>query len=453
MFVPLSDLADVSLGYKSLQNDFFYVDEETVKKFGIEKHYLEPIAMLGSLSAAAYIQQPRPALWLFHCKSSEADLRGTGALRYIESMADRPAKAKKQSKGTATIRQTLQKQGGGRWYAPKAQPHLHHIWLRKGVGGVFSPFLFRDAALVDQRCNSVAPKAGTTWEELAAVLTTTLFAYSLEVNGSSAMGAGALEVATTKLRDYPVFDVRKLNPADRARLVTMASTVWAETRPVDWMAGKPPTGGPLWGLDSWLLRASGSDVAVERLYNDLSDVCGARQKLANDKVTKTKSKRSADIGNVAENIADRVRLRLHARNFPEGFLEEGSADTPISITPELVRKISIQPFLGDAELTIEDAKGNPLLSHTYRTPIAEAIARAVLWGRSSFSVSSDPAAMNRAIDKHLVWLEGIRAEIDKAIENSALGTGYEDALRRAVYVALRINENALNKILGHSISL
>ena len=36
----LSDLADVSLGYKSLQNAFFYVDSEAIRRFGIERRFL-----------------------------------------------------------------------------------------------------------------------------------------------------------------------------------------------------------------------------------------------------------------------------------------------------------------------------------------------------------------------------------------------------------------------------
>jgi hypothetical protein len=40
--------------------------------------------------------------------------------------------------------------------------------------------------------------------------TTSIFAYSLEINGAASMGAGALEAPTTKLRDYPVLDVTKI---------------------------------------------------------------------------------------------------------------------------------------------------------------------------------------------------------------------------------------------------
>jgi hypothetical protein len=129
-------------------------------------------------------------------------------------MADRSASNKKQTGKTQTIKQAFEAQGGSTWYFLKARPNKHHIWLRKAIGSVYAPFFFERAALIDQRLNSIAPNDGIEWKELAAALTTSLFACSLEINGSAAMGAGALEAPTTKLREYPVFDILKLNKTE-----------------------------------------------------------------------------------------------------------------------------------------------------------------------------------------------------------------------------------------------
>ena len=234
MFVQLAEIATARLGYKSLQNGFFYVNQATIDTYGIEAKYLTPILMLRDLDATTYYQHPSDSRWLFNCREKRSDLRGTGALRYIEAMANRPATEKKQGGRPQTIRETLECQSGGLWYAPKARPAVHHIWLRKAFNTTFSPFLFSKAVRVDQRCNSVDALPGNNWKEVAAVLTTSLFAYSLEINGAAGMGAGALEAPTTKLRTYPVFDLAKLSPADRNRLVSLAEAVWAEETPIDW---------------------------------------------------------------------------------------------------------------------------------------------------------------------------------------------------------------------------
>ena len=43
MFVHLSELSKVSLGFKSLQNSFFYVNQATIDTYRIEKRFLIPI--------------------------------------------------------------------------------------------------------------------------------------------------------------------------------------------------------------------------------------------------------------------------------------------------------------------------------------------------------------------------------------------------------------------------
>lgn len=103
MFTTLQSIARVSLGYKSLQNNFFYVNMATASTYGIEEKFLIPMLMLRDLGHVDYKQNPTPSLWLFACRENRGDLRGTGAWRYIEAMADRPAAEKKQSGKNLTI--------------------------------------------------------------------------------------------------------------------------------------------------------------------------------------------------------------------------------------------------------------------------------------------------------------------------------------------------------------
>ena len=45
MFVSLSALENISLGFKSLQNTFYYVDQNTIDTYDIETRFLKPIIM------------------------------------------------------------------------------------------------------------------------------------------------------------------------------------------------------------------------------------------------------------------------------------------------------------------------------------------------------------------------------------------------------------------------
>lgn len=271
---PLHAVAHVALGYKSLQNDFYYLDAAALARHPIEPRYLRPIYRLADLDAARYLQTRPALLQLFHCRDPEPALVHTRALDYIHSMADRPAAQRKQSAGAPTIRDVLTAQGGGLWYAPKARPHPAHIWLRKAIDSTFAPLLFPEPAVVDQRCNSVTPAHDLDWPLLAAVLTSSLFALAVEVLGSASLGAGALEATTLALRDIPVLDPRLLTPTDRAELRALALAAWTEP-PHDWRATATP-GPHLHALDAWLLTRAAIDLTPARLHADLHATCRAR---------------------------------------------------------------------------------------------------------------------------------------------------------------------------------
>src|SRR5438552_2220793 len=101
-FAPLSEIAAVGLGFKSLQNEFFYVSREVIDSFGIEPKYLIEIFTLRDLNTRNYLQTPDVRSWLFSCSAKVSDLTGTGALKYINAMAGRPAATKKQSGKAST---------------------------------------------------------------------------------------------------------------------------------------------------------------------------------------------------------------------------------------------------------------------------------------------------------------------------------------------------------------
>ncbi|HEY0307839.1 MAG TPA: hypothetical protein VGB94_06750 [Acidobacteriaceae bacterium] len=454
MFVSLSELAHAALGYKSLQNNFFYVGKDTIETYGIEKQYLKPIFMLRDLDSAKYIQAPVPRLWLFHCQEEERDLRGTGAYRYIQTMSEHAATQRKQSGPVQTIREALELQGGQLWYAPKATAHHQRLWLRKAFDGVFAPFIFKKAVLVDQRCNSLSPVDGVHQDSVAAVVTSTLFAYSLEINGSASMGAGALEAGTTRLRSFPVFDVRQLSATEHTTLKHLAQEVWDNETPLNW-TDAPKAGKHLRTLDKWLLARAGNPITLETLYRDLGSVCAERILVASDKTRTTKKHKNESIASVAKSIAETIARLLESRRFPEDFGALGIGHDAVSITAprEAIRKIELHPFMHTAELTLRGDGREPLFQVSLDMNVAEAIVRALLAGRSTFVITNDAKIAGVAVSEYLTWLANIEKKLEEGITNSALGTGYEEQLTAEVFKLLGINPLLTAKTLPLSITL
>jgi len=384
------DIARVSLGFKSLQNQFFYVSRREIKRYAIEKEYLQPIFQLGDLQADKYIQAVKPTQWVFYCKDNEADLRGTGALRYIRAMEKVPAAEKKQAGKRQTIKQALQAQTspGGLWYAPKAQLHRVNIWLRKAFNTVYSPFIFDPGEAVDQRCNYVLRVDEIGWKELATVLTSTLFALSAESFGAASMGAGALELATTKIQELKIVDLRDLkDPIARNDLVALGEAIWVNTTPVNWAdMDTPPQ--EVQDLDKWLLTLMGKQVSPKRIYSDLVRTMKVRLTVAKDKDAQIKKHEQVDIATVARGIADSVRPLLESRTFPDSFIPSTATVQSLDLTQAGKLEIESHPMMGQTSLAIRSGS-HTLFDKQLRRSVAQVIAKALLLGRRKFNYPVD----------------------------------------------------------------
>jgi len=325
--------------------------------------------------------------------------------------------------------------------------------LRRAVNAVYAPFLFDKAALVDQRLNSVDPREGIDWKELAAALTSSLFAYSLEINGAASMGAGALEAPMTKLRDYPVIDIAALKPAARKKLVKLAEAVWSTERPVDWASDDWNPKEQLRALDEWILKTAGKSIGVDQMYADIRATCKSRILVAEDKSRKSKKLESDSIGSVAASIVSSIEPRLKTRNFPDDFAGGVNLDLPLVFDRGSLKEVQIGKLLDSYEIEIRAKGGAVVYAATHPRPIAEAIVRAILLGRSTFSVSTNRKAMDEALDGFLRWLSTAEIDIQSAIAESAFGTGYEEALKKEVYLRLGVHPLTGAKVLPEHISL
>lgn len=439
----LGQLARVSLGFKSLQNQFFYVSKETVARYGIEKTYLKPIFRLGDLEANTYKQSTKPSLRVFYCKDKELDLHGTGALRYIRAMERVPAAEKKQSGKKQTIREALQAQTspGGTWYMPKAQLHEVNIWLRKAFNSVYSPFIFETAAAVDQRCNYVLPLEGIDWRILGAALTSSLFAFSAESFGSASMGAGALELATTMIHGLKVVDIRGLKDEQAIQdLITLADKVWTDTAPVDWcVAEKPPQ--KVIELDKWFLSQIETKITLDRVYADLVATLKSRLIVAEDKNAQKKKREQVNIDTVAHGIAETVRPLLESRSFPESFLENGTNTTSLDLSHAGKLDIECHPIMTQAALAIRDDRGNVLAEGQYPRSVAQVIVKALLMGRRKFSHPTETASADRALKGLAEWLPKLLNKIAVGCGMSAVGTSYEEDVYNRVLEILHLDRH------------
>ena len=430
-FVPLEEIADVHLGYKSLQNQFFYLDTQTIAKYGIEPEYVKPIYQLGDLQDEQFLQHPDNKIFLFHCNRPEADLRGTGALKYIRDMGNKPAAVKKQTGQMTTISEALAKQGGTYWYGPKAIPQGAHIWVRKAFDKTYSPFIFNQSQILDQRCNYLLPHKGIRWQALASILTSSIFTLSIEAAGSASMGAGALEIPTTKLSKIMVPYIRHFSSKKQSQLIKLANLVWEKDRPINWRSSSNQPSKYLRQLDSFLLKEIGTDISPDDIYDAIFHSLSSRMKIAQEKAKSKKIAESADILAIAKTILSTFKSQLESVRFPESFLPPEASTSSIEIDPQLDIDIAVQPFFEQGDVTITSEKGDLILHSNLPLEITNVLIHAILMGRRRFPIPNDQDVARFLMNEFWKWFPPLLDNIIQDCTSSSLGTKFEGEIEKA----------------------
>lgn len=443
----LSDFCKISLGFKSLMNDFFYVDETTVSRFGIESEFLLPVFKLADLDETQIDQTLTPTRWLFNCKKQPGDLHGTGAHDYIDWGANQETRqAKKQQKDVVTWKTALERQGQKHWWWPAQPPTRTSLAVRKGYGSRYAPFRFATPCLLDQRLYRIEPLAGVDPDVLTAFFSSSLFGLAMETNADLGLGAGVLTVGTWNLQALPCVDLRALSGSPSLSTVkkALALTVSKKVATVE----QYPRAAHIKALDAAILKAlkfkaaDATEVAQEvaRLASERIDRSSLR------KVTRREASR-ADVKAVSSPIVNRLRRWWSARPFPDDFRPPGPTSAYSFAPTELVFEVTY--VLGNADVRVT-ASGVPILDQTVDLYVAELLLRTLQLGRRRFDLPEDPAAAAECLTKLDALLIEFVETLEAELVASSLGTRYDDVVRSAVLGELNIQLTELRKELNTS---
>jgi hypothetical protein len=82
--VRLGDIAEVRFGIKTGANEFFYLDEEKIRQWGIEPEFLKPVIKSPRECRSIVIKPEDLKYKIFMCHKDKSELKGTAALEYIK---------------------------------------------------------------------------------------------------------------------------------------------------------------------------------------------------------------------------------------------------------------------------------------------------------------------------------------------------------------------------------
>lgn len=194
ILVPLSRIAKVYRGITTGINEFFYLDEEKLRQWKIEKEFLEPIFKSPRESNSILIDKNKLRFKAFVCNKSKKELKGTNALKYIEW-------GEKQKNDDETFwKDNPSVQGRESWHSlgKRKKAKLHFNYLINDVGICYVGELLSSDNFQVVNCNI----------EYAGVLNSTLFWLFQNLFGRTSFGGGLIKIQTYELERINIVDLK-----------------------------------------------------------------------------------------------------------------------------------------------------------------------------------------------------------------------------------------------------
>lgn len=195
-FVCLGDIADVRFGIKTGANEFFYLDERSIRQWGIESEYLKLVIRTPRECSSIYVEPRNLSHKILACHEEQDDLEGTNVLEYILWGEEQGFDQRPSCRGRA------------RWYDIGHQSQADFIMLRFRDLRNWTPLIPSDEFVVGDTVF-----VGTFYDRRlvrvgGALLNSTLQVLVSEIYGRVNLGDGLLTTYGPEITVFPV-----LNPA------------------------------------------------------------------------------------------------------------------------------------------------------------------------------------------------------------------------------------------------
>jgi hypothetical protein len=186
-FVPLSEVADIRRGITTGINEFFYLTEEQIKHWGIEKEFLKPVIKSPKECAGINLKRKDLKWFAFLCHKDKSELKGTNALKYIKW-----GESQKTNQGQAWPEVESVK-GRKNWYElPKRKPGL--LLMPMVTGNSLRCVLNSCRAQVDHNLFEIVSDEKEIVDALGIYLNSSIAFLARELIGRANLGDGALKV-------------------------------------------------------------------------------------------------------------------------------------------------------------------------------------------------------------------------------------------------------------------
>lgn len=281
-FLSVGDLAEVKFGAKTGINEFFILDDATIKQWGIEKKFLKPLLRSVKEVNTYFVEKNELSGSLFFCNYSKKELKGTNALKYILWGE------KQQTKKAVFWPNVESVQGRSNWYSIGAEILKNADILSNRF--IDSRFFFIEAGdfSVADTFFIVKFTNSADRELLIALMNSSLIYLFTEIYGRKNLGEGLLTIYGPELKQIPVPDPKQFTTKARIGILNSYSKLRCNLiQDIFSELGFDPLNGTIsphkdrYEFDLRIMRALGYEEAeLLEVYNSLVDLVRQRKSKA-----------------------------------------------------------------------------------------------------------------------------------------------------------------------------
>jgi len=409
-FFPLHEFARVKRGFTTGINEFFYLDDERINHWKIEKQFLAPIIKSPREIDNIKVRTSDASLKVFLCNEDKAELkklRAMGALKYIEWGESQRTRKGQKEEGGIPYPKVKTVQSRKIWYSLSDQELANLIWI-KGYDKKYRVAFSRKKFFLDQQLYGIFPISGINIELLAAVLNSTIFYLGIELCGRIPFGEGVLWTSVEEAENYtyiPNLNLISSTQADRIKkafqslLNRETKDIFEEVKCSDRQA-----------LDKLILRSLNLDPNqfLKPLYEGITQLVSQRLELAKLRKKMQNASFQKDVDKLKKFVEQEL-LPEGPRPFPKSFLDSRYLEDREEISTPGPRLRLGRFFMGRQEVLHETNK-----DYRYEAKNLDE-AKFIIYSQNPYSfiteIPRNPIALRKAVQSFEKYLGELRSQI------------------------------------------
>ncbi|MCM8782324.1 MAG: N-6 DNA methylase, partial [Candidatus Omnitrophica bacterium] len=401
--VPLKQVADVRFGLKTGINEFFYLTDERIKKFGIEEEFLKPVLKSPKECERILIDPAKLITKVFLCQKSKEELRcegKIGALKYIQWGEKQKNKKGIHYQNIPSVR------GRKNWYSLDIV-NDEFVWISTNRERL-KTFFNKGKCIIDKVMYGINPRDNYQ-KFFAAILNSAWVFLWAEVNPSLLLAPGGIFTTVKDIEDMMIPKISVENKESEAINNIFDTLLCRPIKPIFEEVKMPDRQK----LDSLVLEALGLDPKkyLKPLYDCLCELVRERIELGKMRKKVKKGKPERDIEKVKREVIEEF-LPNGPKRFPEDFLDSSIGRDKLKevLLPEEPLRMG-NYFFGEQEVIT-----NSGFTYKAKSPVeAKYLIYSQRPGVTKLLVPIESMALFKIVKNYENYLRHLHEEMGKAL--------------------------------------